>query len=102
MKSENFLRPADAATFLRQRLGFGAARTLAKLRVVGGGPAYRKIGRLVVYHPGDLIAWAESKLGPRQHSTSETPLRPAELVPTKRLTLEKRVAEPTDAGVTAK
>lgn len=34
-------------------------RTLEKLRVTGGGPAYRKLGRRVVYAPDDLRRWAD-------------------------------------------
>ena len=107
-----YLRPLQAAVFLRNNFGFGAPRTLAKLRVLGGGPAYRKIGRLVVYEPNDLIAWAKNKLGPRQHSTSETPPPGGEdaidsdaLGPSQRLTSEappKGAAAPTHAEVSAK
>ena len=46
------MRPAEAAAYLslsRQRL--------AKLRLTGGGPAYSKLGRTVVYSPADLDAW---------------------------------------------
>ena len=34
-------------------------RTLEKWRVTGGGPPYRKLGRLVRYDEGDLEAWLE-------------------------------------------
>jgi hypothetical protein len=34
-------------------------RTLEKFRVTGGGPAYRKLGRRVVYAPDDLQRWAD-------------------------------------------
>jgi hypothetical protein len=76
-----YLRPPQAATFLRENFGFGAPRTLAKLRVLGGGPPFRKIGRLVVYDPSDLMAWAGSKLsGPCRSSlmtrASRSPLMP--------------------------
>jgi hypothetical protein len=72
MLSEQFLRPRDAAEFLRKRYGFGAVRSLAKLRVLGGGPVFRKAGRLVLYSEEDLVVWARAKLtGPRR-STSET------------------------------
>jgi hypothetical protein len=107
-----YLRPPQAAAFLRNNFGFGAPRTLAKLRVLGGGPAYRKIGRLVVYEPNDLIAWAKDRLGPRQHSTSETPQRGNEyaiesnaLGPPQRLISEaspKRAAELGHAEASAK
>lgn len=48
-------------------------RTLEKLRVTGGGPAYRKLGRRVVYAPADLERWAEAQT---RTSTSD-PGRPA-------------------------
>lgn len=37
-----------------------AASTLAKLRLIGNGPAYCKLGRRVVYRREDLDAWLES------------------------------------------
>jgi excisionase family DNA binding protein len=37
-------------------LGLGKS-TLDKLRVAGGGPAFIKIGKRVVYDPADLDAW---------------------------------------------
>lgn len=46
--------------------GLGAS-TFEKLRVTGGGPAYIKLGRRVVYHRNDLEAWLEGK---RRQSTS--------------------------------
>ena len=56
----------------------GAARilglsqsTLAKLRLSGNGPAYCKLGRRVVYRPGDLSEWLAEK---RRRSTAEMKL----------------------------
>ena len=37
-----------------------AVRTLEKLRLNGGGPRYRKVGRLVFYTMDDLDDWVES------------------------------------------
>ena len=45
-----------------------SASTFAKLRLYGGGPAYVKIGRRVVYDPTDLDHWLMSH---RRASTSE-------------------------------
>lgn len=42
-------------------------KTLEKLRVVGGGPAYIKHGRRVVYQVSDLDAWIDQH---RRTSTS--------------------------------
>jgi hypothetical protein len=45
-----------------------APRTLEKLRVIGGGPKYSKLGRAVVYDEPDLDEWVESR---KRSSTSE-------------------------------
>ncbi len=42
--------------------------TLAKLRVYGGGPAYSRLGRAIVYAPDDLAAWVAAR---RRTSTSD-------------------------------
>ncbi len=42
--------------------------TLAKLRLYGGGPAFSKLGRRVVYLPKDLHDWVNAN---RFHSTAE-------------------------------
>lgn len=44
-------------------------RTLEKLRVIGDGPAFRKLGRRVVYALEDLDIWADRR---RQESTSDS------------------------------
>jgi hypothetical protein len=44
---------------------------LAKLATIGGGPIYRKFGRIVVYTTDDLDAWALSRLSRPMASTSE-------------------------------
>jgi hypothetical protein len=36
-------------------------RTLEKLRTIGGGPRFRKLGRRVVYTRADLDAWADAR-----------------------------------------
>lgn len=36
-------------------------RTLEKLRTLGGGPRFRKLGRRIVYKLADLDAWADSR-----------------------------------------
>ncbi len=42
--------------------------TLRRWRWAGRGPAYRKIGAAVRYHPADLSAFADAA---RRHSTSD-------------------------------
>jgi hypothetical protein len=46
-------------------------KTLAKLAVVGGGPAFRKAGRVPLYSEASVDEWAAGKIGPLVHSTSE-------------------------------
>lgn len=36
-------------------------RTLEKLRTIGGGPRFRKLGRRVVYTLSDIDAWADAR-----------------------------------------
>ena len=45
-----------------------APRALEGLRVSGKGPAYRKVGKKILYKMGDLIEWLE---GHRRTSTSD-------------------------------
>jgi predicted DNA-binding transcriptional regulator AlpA len=45
-----------------------SASTFAKLRLYGGGPAYVKLGRRIVYDPADLDRWLASH---RRASTSQ-------------------------------
>lgn len=49
-----YLTNSEAAAFLRL-----SPRTLEKLRVLGGGPRFRKFGRRVLYAVADLEAWAD-------------------------------------------
>ena len=52
MQEGAMLRTQKAAEFLGV-----ASATLCKWRVFGGGPLYKKLGRVVVYDPSDLRAW---------------------------------------------
>ncbi|MDH2313985.1 helix-turn-helix transcriptional regulator [Methylobacterium brachiatum] len=51
-----------------QRLGVTAGH-LEKLRVLGGGPTFLKLGRSVRYEPADLQHWIATC---RRRSTSQT------------------------------
>ncbi len=51
-----FLTTDESAEFLRL-----SPRTLEKLRVLGGGPRFRKLGARVVYAVDDLCAWADER-----------------------------------------
>jgi predicted DNA-binding transcriptional regulator AlpA len=57
------LRVTEAANFLSLSASF-----LNKLRCSGGGPAFRKIGRAVLYDPADLESWLSDR---RRTSTSD-------------------------------
>jgi len=71
MNSSRFLRRREAAQYLQERGIPCAAKTLAKLAVVGGGPIFRRIGRIPLYQADDLDRWVTSKLSPPVASTSE-------------------------------
>lgn len=68
-----FFRTEPAAAYLKQTYGEGSATYLTKLRNIGGGPCYRKLGaRTVVYEKTALDEWAMSRLSSEISSTSET------------------------------
>ncbi|MCW2317633.1 hypothetical protein M2322_003197 [Rhodoblastus acidophilus] len=84
MHSAQFIRRREAGEYLRSQYGFGSAKTLAKLAVVGGGPEIFYAGpRTPLYTTEKLDAWARSKISPPVRSTSErkaddqAPVRPA-------------------------
>lgn len=61
----------SAARYIQNR-GFPcAASTLRKLACIGGGPAFRKFGRRVVYSTADLDSWIDGRLSKPLSSTSE-------------------------------
>ena len=69
---EQLLRRDDAAAYLSKRWGIPCSpKTLAKLAVIGGGPAFRKAGRIPLYPEDGLDAYAQKRLSPRVFSTSE-------------------------------
>ncbi|MHB2034821.1 MAG: helix-turn-helix domain-containing protein, partial [Gemmatimonadaceae bacterium] len=57
------MSPKEAGAYVRL-----APQTLAKLRCIGGGPPFYKLGRQVGYKREDLDAWLEAK---RRRSTSD-------------------------------
>ena len=56
MPTPQFLSDAQAASYLNL-----SQCTLEKLRVVGGAPVYRKLGRRVIYAISDLNDWADAR-----------------------------------------
>jgi hypothetical protein len=72
MITSKLLRRKAASEYLHQAHGVERApSTLAKLAVTGGGPAFRRIGRVPLYAADDLDAWVASKLGPRTHRSCQ-------------------------------
>jgi hypothetical protein len=71
MHPARYLRRKEAGEYLKSKYGHGSARTLAKLATLGGGPIFRRFGRIVVYDPTDLDAWAKSRLSAPLRSTSD-------------------------------
>jgi hypothetical protein len=66
-------RRKQAGQYLLDTYGFGAPTTLAKIACVSSdGPPFRKCGRIVLYDPADLDAWAQRKLTGLRRSTSDT------------------------------
>jgi hypothetical protein len=49
--------------------------TLRKLRCVGGGPKFRRLGSKPVYTESDLIAWIEGRLSEPAASNAEADAR---------------------------
>jgi hypothetical protein len=54
-KPRNLLLTADAARYTGS-----TSSTLAKYRLLGGGPTFIRLGRRVVYDPVDLDRWLAS------------------------------------------
>lgn len=62
---DRWLRPPDAARYMGM-----SSSTLAKMRLTGDGPHFRKpCSRIVLYRVDELDAWLDES---RRHSTSET------------------------------
>ena len=72
MITPKYLRRKAAAEYLRVHWGLPrTANTLAKLAVIGGGPIFRKAGRIPLYAVDDLDSYVEASLGKPLRSTSE-------------------------------
>jgi hypothetical protein len=69
---ERRVRRKEAARYLTDVWGIPTSpKTLAKLAVTGGGPLFRKAGRLPLYEIVELDRFARTKLSPLVASTSE-------------------------------
>ena len=72
MSSLRYRNRDQASRYLEGEWGLKRSPNyLAKLAVVGGGPAFRKANRTPLYTQEDLDSYAEGVIGPRVHSTSE-------------------------------
>jgi hypothetical protein len=67
-----FLNRREAAAYLTDKHGIKTSpATLATQASRGGGPPFRKYGRVPVYRPDDLDAHVAAKLSAPRRSTSE-------------------------------
>ena len=66
-----FMRRRLAGQYLKANYGFGSSAWLAKLASVGGGPAFHKAGKTVLYTRETLDCWALARIGRAQSSTSD-------------------------------
>jgi hypothetical protein len=71
MNSGRFLRRREAAQYLHERGIPCGAKSLAKLAVIGGGPVFRRMGRIPLYEVEELDRWIEAQLSPPVASTTE-------------------------------
>lgn len=69
--AKRFLRRAEAAEYTKTHYGFGTKKTLEKLASIGGGPEFRKVGRLVLYEPDAIDRWALARMSAPMRSTSD-------------------------------
>jgi hypothetical protein len=78
MQSSKYLNRKAASKYLHSTWGLRrSVNYLAKLAVVGGGPAFHKANRDPLYSPEDLDTYASDNIGPRIRSTSEITRRVA-------------------------
>ena len=86
VRPTRLLRRKAVPHHLEQKYGISlSAKTLAKWACTSSdGPKYRLFGRVPVYPEDELDAWAESRLGPLVHSTSDVGGQSKALVTAKR------------------
>ena len=78
MSLPKYLRRKPAASYLTDTWGVPtAASTMAKMAVVGGGPAFHSAGRIPLYEIDELDRYAKAKLGKPRRSTSDVTNEPA-------------------------
>lgn len=66
------LRRSEVPAYLAEKHGIPiAVKTLDKLASIGGGPVMQYAGRIPLYRPEDLDAWAAQRLSKPVASTAE-------------------------------
>src|SRR5262245_29364863 len=66
------LRRSEAARYVTDSFGIPLSpKTLAKVAVIGGGPEFRKVGRVPLYEVEALDEWVRSRLSRPVTSTSQ-------------------------------
>lgn len=69
---KTYLTRKEASSYLMEKGLNRTPATLAKYATIGGGPKFRKFGKMqVVYDVADLDAWVAEQLSAPVHSTSE-------------------------------
>jgi hypothetical protein len=61
----------EAAQYITDHWFPCSPKTLAKLAVIGGGPAFRKAGRVPLYSVSSCDQYGNGKIGPLVHSTAD-------------------------------
>jgi hypothetical protein len=70
------LNTVAAASYVRAKFSIGCTPAyLCKLRSVGGGPRFRRLGRYVVYAVSDIEAFYRRRLSGPMSSTSQAKCR---------------------------
>ena len=69
--ADTLFPPLEASEFLTKRFAPVSDKTLAKYRVVGGGPEFHKFGRRILYSESALDAWGNSRLSPPLRTTTK-------------------------------
>ena len=77
LDGSTLLRRKDAAPALKSRGYPVEAKTLATMATRGGGPPFRRFGRVPLYLWSDLLTWANGRLSPAVCSTSELDAHPS-------------------------
>lgn len=66
------LRRKEVPAYLMEKHGIPIAeKTLNKLASIGGGPEFQYAGRIPLYTPAALDAWAKQRLSKPVRSTAE-------------------------------